>query len=90
MALYYFDVDDNGTLYCDDHGTDCVAFDKVKEEAIRALVDMIRESLPDGDHHRLTIAVRNDGGSRVLQVSLNFAVEAEHRFDGASVPEPQP
>ena len=88
MALYYFDVDDNGEVFADDHGTDCDTFDRVKEEAIRALVEMIKDSLPDGDHHRLTIKVRNDGGCVVLQVSLNFEVEAEHRSRGSSSPDP--
>ena len=84
MALYYFDVDDNGTVYSDDQGTECDTFDRVKEEAIRALVEMIKDSLPDGDHHRLIIKVRDDGGALVLQVSLNFEVEAEHCSHGGS------
>ncbi|MER8430065.1 DUF6894 family protein [Mesorhizobium caraganae] len=87
MALYYFDVDDNGAVYSDDEGTDCATFDKVKEEAVRALVEMIKDSLPDGDHHRLTIKVRDDGGVVVLQVSINFEVEAEHRSGGGSSPD---
>ena len=87
MALYYFDVDDNGEVYPDDQGTECATFDQVKEEAISALVEMIRESLPDGDHHRLTIKVRNDGGGVILQASLNFDVEAEHRAGGGSSPD---
>ncbi|ESZ34498.1 hypothetical protein X731_31065 [Mesorhizobium sp. L2C054A000] len=48
---------------------------------------MIKESLPDGDHHRLTIKVRDDGGGVVLQVSLNFEVEAERRYGGGSSPD---
>jgi hypothetical protein len=85
MAHYYCDVDDNGTVYPDDQGTDCDTLDRVK--AIRALVEMIRESLPDGDRHRQTIKVRDDGGDVVLQVSLNFEVEAEHRSHGGSSPD---
>ncbi|MES0139277.1 hypothetical protein NKJ88_30700 [Mesorhizobium sp. M0016] len=87
MALYYFDLDENGLVYHDDQGTHCSAFDQVKEEAVRTLVEMIKESLPDGDHHRLTIKVRDDGGGVVLQVSLNFEVEAEHRYGGGSSPD---
>ncbi|TRC98365.1 hypothetical protein FJV76_13800 [Mesorhizobium sp. WSM4303] len=87
MALYYFDVDDNGTFYPDDEGTDCDTFDRVKEEAIRALVEMIKDSLPDGDRHKLVIKVRDDGGDLVLKASLNFEVEAEHRSYGGSSPD---
>ena len=87
MTLYYFDVDENGTVYPDDQGTDCETFDRVKEEAIRALVEMIKDSLPDGDRHRLIIKVSDDGGALVLQVSLNFEVEAEHRSRTSSSPD---
>lgn len=79
MALYYFDIDENGDIYPDDQGTNCEDFPQVKREAISALVDIIKESLPDGDHHRLSIKVRNDSGTIVLQVALNFDVEAEHQ-----------
>ncbi|RUW61610.1 hypothetical protein [Mesorhizobium sp. M7A.F.Ca.US.008.03.1.1] len=87
MPLYYFDVDDNGTVYPDDEGSDCDTFDRVKEEAIRALVEMIQNSLPDGDRHKLVIKVRDDRGGVVLQVSLNFEVQAEHRSHGGSSPD---
>ncbi|WP_457155748.1 DUF6894 family protein [Mesorhizobium sp. P5_C1] len=58
MALFYFDVNDNGHDFPDDQGTDCRDFDHVKEEAIRSLVELIGESLPDGDHHKLKIRAR--------------------------------
>ena len=89
MANYYFDVDDNGSVSHDDHGTECSNFARVKKEAISALVDMIKETLPDGDHHRLVIKVRDDAGTAILQVALNFDVEAEHTSPGeASTPSP--
>ncbi|KAA3442037.1 hypothetical protein C7I87_32515 [Mesorhizobium sp. SARCC-RB16n] len=70
MALYYFDVDDNGTFYPDDEGTECDTFDQVKEEATRALVEIIKDSLPYGDRHKLVIKVREDGGAIVLRASI--------------------
>jgi hypothetical protein len=88
MAIHYFDVDDNGSVFHDDQGTDCPDFDFVKKEAISALVDMVRETLPDGDHHRITVKVRNEGGDVVLVVALNFDVEKEHRSSGGVTPAP--
>ena len=82
MARFYFDVDDNGSVYPDEEGTDCANLAIVKKEAISALVDMIRETLPDGDRHRLAIKVRDERGAVVLQVALNFEVEAEQRPNG--------
>ncbi|WP_152536272.1 DUF6894 family protein [Mesorhizobium loti] len=88
MALYYFDVDDNGQVFHDDHGTDCKDFAKVKKEAISALIDMIRESLPDGDHHQLSIKVRDDAGFEILEVALHFNVVTERRQPGPSSSRP--
>jgi uncharacterized protein DUF6894 len=76
MAIYYFDIDDNGSVFPDEVGTECSGLD-VKREAISALVGIIGESLPDGDHHRLEIKVRNDSGTVVLRLALNFDVESE-------------
>jgi hypothetical protein len=84
MALYHFDVDDNGTLYHDDQGTECADFAKVKNEAIAALAEMMRDSIPDGDHHRLTIKVRDEGGALVFQAALHFDVEAQRPSKGRS------
>jgi hypothetical protein len=84
MAIYYFDVEDNGTVFPDDEGTECREFKDVKKEATLALVEIIRESLPDGDHHRLAIKVRDDARTLILQVALNFDVEAEHRSHESS------
>jgi hypothetical protein len=81
MALYYFDVDENGTTSPDDHGTECADIGHVKQEAIRTLVDMIREVLPDGDQHTLRIKVRSEGGDLVLQVAINFQVESQRRSE---------
>lgn len=86
MAIYFFDVDDNGSLYPDDQGTDCPNFAHVKKEAISALVDMIKETLPDGDHHRLAIKVRDNDGTLILQAALNFDVEEERLAPESSFP----
>jgi hypothetical protein len=87
MALYYFDIEDNGAVFADDQGTECADLNQVKREAIRTLVEMVNESLPDGDQHTLRIKVRSEGGNVVLQVAINFEVEAEHRSTGRS-PDP--
>lgn len=49
------------------------------QEAIRTLVEMITDSLPDGDRHMLRIKVRSEGGDLVLQAAISFEVEAERR-----------
>ncbi|AZO45656.1 hypothetical protein EJ076_33575 [Mesorhizobium sp. M7D.F.Ca.US.005.01.1.1] len=88
MAIHYFDVDDNGSVFYDDQGTDCPDFDFVKNEAISALVDMVRETLPDGDHHKISVKVRSEGGEVVLHVALNFDVVKERHPSGGSTSTP--
>jgi hypothetical protein len=87
MALYYFDVHDNGEVFSDDEGTECVDLHQVKRDAIRALVEMIRDTLPNGDQHTLRIKVRSEAGDLVLQVAVSFEVEAE-RHAIPSSPDP--
>ncbi|MBZ9777282.1 DUF6894 family protein [Mesorhizobium sp. CO1-1-8] len=77
MALYYFDLDDNGTIFPDDEGTECADLGAVKYEAIKALAEMTKDALPDGDHHRMVIVVRDEGGDLVFRGSIVFNVEAQ-------------
>ena len=64
------------------------SFTVEKREAISALVDMVKESLPDGDHHKISVKVRNEGGDVVLHVALNFDVVKENRSSGGATPSP--
>ena len=90
MALFYFDVDHNGEKQADDDGTECVDLHHVKQEAIRALVEMVNDELPDGDHHSLSIKVRDDGGTTVLQVGIRFDVADGFREGIGQRPEQSP
>lgn len=79
MALYFFDVDDDGEIYIDNQGTPCRDRSHVKAEATRALAEMMVDSPFDIEHHKMTIAVRDEADILVLQIALTFDVEAEHR-----------
>ncbi|WP_149902764.1 hypothetical protein [Mesorhizobium sp. SARCC-RB16n] len=87
MALYGFDVDDNGTIFHDYEGKGCQHIPAVRYEAIRALAEMTRDALPDGDHHKMVIVVRDEGGDSVFRASIVFNVEAE-RSSCASLSSP--
>ncbi|MGX5839766.1 DUF6894 family protein [Mesorhizobium sp. ArgA1] len=77
MALYYFDVDDNGEVDPDVQGVECNDLAEARYQAIRALGDITREALPDGDHHKLVMVVRDSGGNLILRASILFEVESE-------------
>ncbi|TPL88583.1 hypothetical protein [Mesorhizobium sp. B2-3-12] len=48
MALYNFDLNDNGTLYPDTEGTDLPSLEAAEDEASRALIEIARGRMPDG------------------------------------------
>ncbi|MBZ9974149.1 hypothetical protein LB555_01740 [Mesorhizobium sp. BR-1-1-10] len=60
----------------------------VKYEAIKALAEMTKDALPDGDHHKLAIVVRDEGGDLALRASIVFHVEEERdSFSSRSSPD---
>ncbi|KAA3441424.1 hypothetical protein C7I87_35070 [Mesorhizobium sp. SARCC-RB16n] len=75
MTLYYFDVDDNGTLISDDDGIDCEGL-TIEREATKALAEMMGERLPDGDCRQLSIIVRNEIGETVYYARIKFEAGA--------------
>ncbi|WP_181167788.1 hypothetical protein [Mesorhizobium sp. B2-4-19] len=79
MTIYYFDVEENGELTPDRAGVECTDFNHAKKEAVRAIVDMTRDALPDGDHHELQLTVRDKSGAVVLEVTLNFDARSGSR-----------
>jgi hypothetical protein len=78
MALYHFDIEDNGKIYHDDQGTECATFADVKREASTALAEIMKDAIPDGDHRKMSIRVHDEAGRLVLHVAMNFSVESEH------------
>jgi hypothetical protein len=75
MALYFFDFSDTGKDYPDTEGTELKSFDAVKDEAVRALMEMAREMLPDGPYRELTFKVRDETGSHLIQVVIKFELQ---------------
>ena len=47
----------------------------MKDEAVRSLVEMAKEVLPDGSYRELTFMVRDDMGRQLLQVSIKFELQ---------------
>ncbi|TGT46876.1 hypothetical protein EN812_05935 [Mesorhizobium sp. M4B.F.Ca.ET.169.01.1.1] len=75
MALYFFDFYDDDVVQLDTEGTELSSFDAVKHQAVRALVDVIREVLPDGPHRELSFKVRDEAGRQLMQVVMTFHLQ---------------
>lgn len=73
MPRYFFDIHD-GTFQLDEVGTECADFDAVRYEAKCVLPAIAKELLPeDGDHHTLTVRVRNEHHETVYTATLMFS-----------------
>lgn len=73
MALYFFDIHD-GTFRLDDVGVECKDLNAVRYEAKRVLPAIAKEILPeDGDHHTLTVRVRDERHETVYTATLMFS-----------------
>ncbi|MBB4001618.1 DUF6894 family protein [Aurantimonas endophytica] len=72
MARYYFDIDDNGLTVPDDEGIECRTLAAVREAAIDALPRMACDARPGGDHHVISISVRDQANMLVFHASLTL------------------
>ena len=72
MPRFYFDLDDNGITDADQTGVECKDINEAKIEAITAVVAMLRDALPDGDHHEMTIKVRGKDRSPLMLARVIF------------------
>ena len=82
MPLYYFDIHDGDGPRVDMEGA-VLADDKAaREEATKAIAEMANEVLPhDGMHRRITIAVRREDGTTLLDEALAFEINVRPRSD---------
>ena len=72
MPHYYFDVEDGGDFFRDDSGFVCDDKEAVRKAAIEALPTMAASALPDGDHHRIAVKVRDGTGDYIYVASLTL------------------
>jgi len=86
MVRYYFDLDDNGSRFPDDQGTELQTFSEVRSEAIQALADIMRDAALDADHRIIAMSVHNGDGVILFKVSMRLDAEAPgealQRIDG--------
>ena len=75
MPKFYFDVDDNGLTDSDQNGIECKDINEAKMEAITAVVAMLRDAVPDGDHHEIIMSVRGEDRSPLMRARAIFDFE---------------
>ena len=75
MPRYFFDIDDGDHQHHDDEGIDLADVEAARKEAIRALPDVARDVLPDGDRRDFTSSVRTEAGRVVFRAKLSLVAE---------------
>jgi hypothetical protein len=74
MPRFYFDSDDGETPMTDTIGLDFADLRVAQQEAVRALPEIAKDALPDGENRDFIITVR-DGSGPVLRATLSLRVE---------------
>ncbi|MEF2554251.1 hypothetical protein VQ042_23480 [Aurantimonas sp. A2-1-M11] len=72
MPLYFFDIQDRYAFSEDDVGVECETREKVRDTAFEALPGLANSALSHGDHHTITVTVRDEAGTNVLRASLKM------------------
>ncbi|AMJ62767.1 DUF6894 family protein [Bosea sp. PAMC 26642] len=72
MARFFFDTHDDGSVDLDTSGVDLPDEAAARDEAQRALSDMVREKLPNSEHLDFGVIVRDEAGAQIYVASLTF------------------
>jgi hypothetical protein len=75
MPRFFFDTHDGDHLTADEEGLDLDGIEQAREEAVRALPDLARDLLPDGDRRSFAVTVRDESGTALLTATLTLRVE---------------
>ena len=75
MPHYFFDIDDGDRRTRDDEGLDLDGPAAARMEAIRALPDVARDVMPDGDHRTILATIRNEAGKAIFRAELSLTAQ---------------
>jgi hypothetical protein len=73
MPRFFFDVREGNSLTSDDEGLDFPDIEQAHREANRALADMAKEAIRDGQLSELAIEIR-DNSAPLLRTTLRLEV----------------
>ena len=76
MPRFFFDIHDGENFRPDREGLELEDLEAAKAEAKKALSDIVRDEMPDGDRRDFTVDVKNAAGQIVWRVTLSLVVES--------------
>ncbi|MGN6470484.1 MAG: DUF6894 family protein [Rhizobiaceae bacterium] len=75
MSRFFFDIDDGDRFVRDEIGHVFEDREAMRLEAIKALPEIARDELPDGNRRRFSVRVRDMEGRYLFQATLTMAAE---------------
>jgi len=72
MERFYFDLY-NTESQMDEEGQLFPNRERAGAEALRILHDVARDEMPEGEHRRITVKMRNDKSEQIFEASLTMA-----------------
>lgn len=75
MPRFFFDTFDGTRFVPDEDGLELDNIETAKAEAQKALPDLARDGLPDGNHNTFVVSVRDEEGKVVLRAALSLVTE---------------
>jgi hypothetical protein len=81
MPRFFFDTFDGSRYIYDDAGLKMESLEAAKSEAQRALSDLARDALPNGDQSAFIVQVKDETGQVVFRATLSLIVEQIERKD---------
>ena len=72
MQRYFFDFQDGERLSKDEEGSVLDEDPDMRSEAVRALSEMVKDSLPQGEHSRFVVVARDGNGKPAYRAVLEF------------------
>jgi hypothetical protein len=76
VPRFYFDTRKGGNLLRDDEGLEFLTANAARADASRALGEMIKDAMPDGDHLDMAVEVRGDNKRPLFKVQITFDVQS--------------
>jgi hypothetical protein len=76
MPRFYFDIRDGESLVVDEVGLEFPTVNEARDDASRTLGQMMKEAMPDGQHHDVAVEVRGDDKRPLFRVQITFEVHS--------------
>ena len=80
MSRFYFDIRNGENFVSDEEGLEFPTVNEARDDASRALGQMIKEAMPDGMHHDMAVEVRGADKRPLFKVQITFDVGRSEFF----------